>query len=640
MDEHRYRLLVDSVIEYAIVMLDVGGQVAILNAGARRLKGYEEAEVLGRHFSEFYPPEDREAGLPEAALKMAVEDGRFGVEGWTVRKDGSRFRSHIVVDPIWGPAGELLGFANITRDLSERWSARERLRQSEEQFRILVQGVGDYAIYMLDAEGHVSSWNPGAQKIKGYRLEEILGRHFSCFYTDEDRIGGEPRRALEAAAREGRYEREAWRVRKDGSRFMASVVIDRICDEEGNVIGFAKVTRDITERVEAQRALDAAREALFQSQKMDALGQLTGGVAHDFNNLLMAIQGSLELLRKRLPEDPRAASLVENAMEGVRRGATLTQRMLAFARRQELQVGPVDVRALVLGMTALLERSLGSSLFVETRFPLVLRSARADANQLELALLNLVVNARDAMPEGGTIVIDAREQAIAGGGADGLLPGAYICLSVTDSGVGMDEGTLARATEPFFTTKGVGKGTGLGLPMVHGLAAQSGGRLVLRSRKGVGTTAELWLPAVQETHAAPEAPAADPERVVAAARKLSILAVDDDPLVLNNIGAMLEDLGHEVWPAASGGQALDLLHRTPQIELVITDQVMPGMTGLQLAAAIRIARPSLPILLASGYAEATTIPNPAPNTGISKLTKPFTQDDLVRSIAAIIDSGD
>lgn len=628
--DERYRLLIDAVTDYAIYMLDAEGRVTSWNPGAQRFKGYTKQEILGRHFSCFYGEEDRRAGLPARALETAGRDGRFESDGWRVRKDGTRFWANVVIDPIREPAGGVIGYAKITRDLTERRLAEETLKHSQEQFRILVQGVTDYAIYMLDPDGWVTSWNAGAQRIKGYGPEEIIGSHFSRFYTPEDGEKGEPRLALETAVREGKFEKEGWRLRKNGSRFWAHVVIDPIRDEQGKLIGFAKITRDLTERRENQHALELAREALFQSQKMDAIGQLTGGIAHDFNNLLTAILGSLELVRRRLPEDPRIAGLVDNAIQAAERGASLTQRMLAFARRQELDPEPIDVPTLVRGMTDLLQRSLGPSIEIETRFPLALGLVQADANQLELALLNLAVNARDAMGEGGRIVVAAREERIAGGESADLKPGRYICLSVRDSGEGMDEETLARAMEPFFTTKGVGKGTGLGLSMIHGMAAQLGGRLVLESQKGEGTTAELWLPA--STTVAKPLDRTPPPSAVAAptAKPLVVLAVDDDALVLMNTAAMLEDLGHKVLQAMSGKKALEILEKEKHVDLLIVDQAMPQMTGTQLIDAIRADRPDLPILLATGYAELP----PGKGVDIPRLAKPFGQRHLADAVDA------
>jgi PAS domain S-box-containing protein len=498
-----------------------------------------------------------------------------------------------------------------------------------EQFRRLVEGVTDYAIYMLDPGGRVVSWNTGAQRIKGYRPEEILGLSFSTFYTEADRVAGEPQRALAIATTEGRFEKEALRVRKDGTEFWAHVIIDAIRDPDGTLVGFAKITRDITERVNAQKELDRAREELFQSQKMEAIGQLTGGVAHDFNNLLMAVLGSLELLRKRLPtDDPKLLQLIENAELGANRGRALTQRMLAFARRQELELKPVDLGKLLPGMSELIGQSLGPQFGVKIVVADNLPLATTDANKIENALLNLAVNARDAMPSGGAITIGAEEVLPP---ADlGLPSGRYVQLSVADDGMGMDEETRARAAEPFFTTKGVGKGTGLGLSMVHGLAEQSGGRMSLESQRGHGTTVSLWLPVSDSQQNAPAAlPGIVPTPVAyAETRPLRIVAVDDDPLVLMNTTAMLEDMGHTVIDALSGQEALQKLEGEEQVDMVITDHAMPMMTGSQLAQQIRARWPAIPVVLATGYAELP----PGGDEGLPKLSKPFSQAELEKVV--------
>jgi PAS domain S-box-containing protein len=632
-EDRRYRLLVNSITDYAIYMVDPTGVVTSWNAGAEQFTGYRADDITGRPCSLLYTPEDVAADLPQRALATAERDGRFEAESWSMRKDGTRFWAHMVIEPIRDEAGALIGFAKVTRDLTERMRTREDLRRSEEQFRRLVLGVTDYAIYMIDPEGQVVSWNAGAEKIKGYTAEEIIGQHFSRFYTEEDRAQHAPERGLATAALDGRFEREGWRVRKDGTTFWAHVVIDAIRNEAGMLVGFAKVTRDMTEKVKAQQALERAQQALFQSQKMDAIGQLTGGVAHDFNNLLMAIIGSIELLKKRIPEHPKVTPLLDNAMQGARRGAALTQRLLAFARKQELNLRGIDLPALVRGMTDLLRRTIGPQIMIEARMPDTLAAIQADANQLELALLNLTMNARDAMPNGGSIVIAAREETVPDGGPAGpLVPGRYVCLSVTDSGEGMDEATLKRAAEPFFTTKGIGKGTGLGLSMVHGLAEQSGGRLVLHSKIGEGTTAELWLPLAEAVAVNGDAAAAG-DAGTGATRPLTVLAVDDDRLVLMNTVAMLEEMGHTVLEATSGHQALEILRQHATLDLLITDEAMPQMTGLQLAKTVRAERPGLPIILATGYAEV-----PRDST-LPKLSKPFFQEDLVRAVASAVRQG-
>ncbi|MBA2589687.1 MAG: PAS domain S-box protein [Alphaproteobacteria bacterium] len=628
-ESDRYRILVEAVTDYAIYMLDPAGIVSSWNAGAQRFKGYTPDEIIGQHFSRFYTADDRASGLPARALEISAREGKFEAEGWRMRKDGTRFWAHVVIDPIRDSSGALTGFAKVTRDLTERRASEEALRQSQEQFRLLVQGVTDYAIYMLSPEGIVTNWNPGAQRIKGYTPVEIVGKHFSQFYTPEDRAAGRPERALRTAAEEGKFEAEGWRLRKDGSRFWSHVIIDPIRDEQGKLIGFAKITRDATERKEAQDSLERAREALFQSQKMDAIGQLTGGVAHDFNNLLMAVLGSLELLRKRMPDDPAQLRLVDNAIQGARRGATLTQRMLSFARRQEMDVVPLNVAALVHGMSDLLDRTLGKDVEIQTDFPQALGPAVADDNQLELALLNLCVNARDAMKHGGNIVIAGREEDVDLRHVSGLPPGKYVCLSVTDTGEGMDAETLARASEPFFTTKGVGKGTGLGLSMVHGMAEQMGGRLLIRSTLGEGTTAEIWLASATAAAQAQDAPTEAPAPQ-AGPRKLKVLAVDDDRLVLFNTVAMLEDLGHEAVEAGSGVEALELLAQQ-SFDLVITDQSMPRMSGTQLMDAIAQDWPGTKMILATGYAE---LPGGV-EVKVPRLGKPFNEHDLKKVLAGL-----
>jgi len=627
--ESKYRLLVDAVAGYAIYFLELDGRIGSWNEGAARFHGYTAAQAVGRHFAELYVEEDRAAGRPAQALAIAARDGHHEDTGWRLRADGTRFRAHTSVSAIHDDAGNPVGFAVVTRDLTEAHNAEELLRRSQEQFRLLVQGVRDYAIYMVDPDGHVVSWNAGAERIKGYREDEVLGKHFSQFYAEEDVRVGQPMRNLAIAREQGVCEGEGWRVRKDGSRFWAHVVIDRLTDAAGHVVGFAKITRDVTEQKQAEQDLAIAREALFQSQKSESIGQLTGGVAHDFNNLLMAVLGNLELLRKWLPSAPRPQALLDNAVAGAQRGASLTQRMLAFARRQELHPRPVDVPLLVHGMADLLRRSLGPQVRIGTTFPLHLPRVLIDANQLELALLNLAVNGRDAMPQGGRLEIGALSENVATGHATALPAGEYVCLWVADEGQGMDEATLKRATEPFFTTKGVGKGTGLGLSMAYGLAEQSGGRLMLQSQPGRGTTVEIWLPVAAERVRAPTPAAPLPhDDDLHASEPLELLLVDDDELVLLSTLAMAEDLGYGVHAVASAEEALAYVDGGGEVDLVLTDQAMPGVSGARLAKALRDRQPNLPIVLASGYAE---LPE-APVTGMVRLSKPFTRRELYRAI--------
>jgi signal transduction histidine kinase/CheY-like chemotaxis protein len=388
----------------------------------------------------------------------------------------------------------------------------------------------------------------------------------------------------------------------------------------------AELTATLEQRVEQRTAdlmkevaaRERAQEQLRQAQKMETIGQLTGGVAHDFNNLLMAVMGNLDLLRKRLPDDPRLHRLINGALQGAERGASLTQRLLAFARQQDLRAVPVDLRVLIQGMSDLLERSLGPRVALRLELPEGLPPARVDANQLELAVLNLAINARDAMPDGGSIEIKVCEYQASGDPA--LKSGRYLKLSVIDTGKGMTPDILKRAIEPFFSSKPLGKGTGLSLSMVHGLAVQLGGALQLTSAVAKGTTATLVLPIATS---APEAqsPVLKSHKVN---RSAVILFVDDDPLIAMSTTEMLEDLGHHVIGASSGLHALDIIRSEQPIDLMVTDHVMPGMTGIELAAASREVRPSLPILLATGYAE---LPDGA-QLDLPRLAKPYHQDQL------------
>ncbi|MCB5177680.1 MULTISPECIES: MHYT domain-containing protein [Microvirga] len=499
------------------------------------------------------------------------------------------------------------------------------LRESEERFRILYSKT-PLPLHSLNAEGVIEHVSDTWLDLLGYRREEVLGRPITDFMTEES-VRRRSQTHWPALLATGELKDVEYRlVTKDG-RILDVLLSSRVeRDSEGRFNYVLGGIVDVTARRRAE-------EALRQAQKMEAVGALTGGVAHDFNNLLAVVLGNLDLLRSRLPDDPKARRLLDSAIQGAERGATLTQRMLAFARQQDLKTQVVDVPDLVKEMADLLQRSIGPMVQIETRFPLNLPRVHVDANQLELALLNLAVNARDAMPGGGTITVSGREETVRPGDHGNLLPGNYVCLSVADTGEGMDETTLRRAMEPFFTTKGVGKGTGLGLSMVHGLAAQSGGCLVLSSRKGEGTTAEIWLPAAEaQLPGKPQASAgttASNSGRGGASKPLAILVVDDDILVLQNTAAMLEDLGHAVIEATSGEEALARLRQGAAVDLIITDQAMPRMTGVQLAEKVRAQWPQVPIVLATGYAD---LPAGA-DAGLVRLNKPFRQDALIRAIS-------
>jgi PAS domain S-box-containing protein len=632
--EGRFQLLVDAVTDYAIYMLDPTGVIVSWNAGAQRFKGYVESEILGEHFSRFYTEEDLATNLPQRALDTAAREGKFEAEGWRVRKDGTRFWAHVVIDPIRDRQGNLLGYAKITRDLTERKKTQQALKESEERFRLLVQGVTDYAIYMLDPQGHVTNWNAGAQRIKGYAESEIIGRHFSQFYTEEDLATNLPQRALDTAAREGKFEAEGWRLRKDGSRFWASVVIDPIRNDMGELIGFAKITRDITERRKTQEALEEAQAALFQAQKMEAVGQLTGGVAHDFNNLLTIIVNNLDLLTRNARE-PRDVKLIESAQRAAERGAKLTQQLLAFSRRQPLQPDTHSPNTLIEGFESVLRRACGEMIRLQLSLSPRIRWVSVDAPQFESALLNLIVNARDAMPNGGSlkimtgnVILNEKDSAAAN-----LQPGQYVSITVQDTGTGMAPETVSRVFEPFFTTKELGKGTGLGLSQVYGFVTQSGGHIKIDSTPGQGTKVTMLLPA-QETGDEAAEEDGETERPVRDSAG-TVLIVEDEPAVLEVASDIFDSLGYDVVTATDANEAVEVLDGNPSIDVLFSDVIMPnGMNGVELSRKAREMRPNLKILLASGY-PMSSLPSEGLGAGVSFISKPYRWTELAEKLRGL-----
>ncbi|HEY8380911.1 MAG TPA: PAS domain S-box protein [Microvirga sp.] len=618
-EEQRFRRLVEAITDYAIYMLDPSGTVVSWNRGAQRFKGYSEDEIIGEHFSRFYTEEDRQTDLPKRALQTATREGRFEQEGWRVRKDGTLMWAHVVIDPIHDELGQLIGFAKVTRDITERKKAQDALRQSEQRFRVLVQGVTDYAIYMLDPDGQITNWNSGAQRIKGYTEDEIVGRNFSDFYTPEDRASGLPRKALDAAAREGRFEKEGWRVRKDGSRFFANVIIDPIRDEQGNLIGFAKITRDISERKAAEEALEKARAEATQAQKMAAIAQLSSGIAHDFNNLLTVVMGNLDMLKRAKEE--RRSRLIDNALQAVEQARKLTGRLLAFSRRQALFPEPIDLRDMIAGMDDMLTQSLRGDIRLELDLPYGVWPVEVDPTQLQIALINIAVNARDAMPKGGLFRVRIENIVLRRDGVQ-----EAVAISLIDTGVGIPPEALSQVFEPFFTTKEVGQGTGLGLAQVYGFAQQSGGTVDIRSEVGRGTTLTIYLPKGRTAARKPEAAAVPPPQV----RRLRILLVEDNRQVAEVATALLDEHGHTVLHVETADEALEKLRSGLACDLVFTDLVMPGEhDGLDLARRVRQMWPDLPVLLATGYSDAASR---AADEGFMLLSKPYRPDTLTEAL--------
>jgi len=535
----------------------------------------------------------------------------------------------------------------------------EILHESQERLRTALL-AGRLGPWELDLATRELDCSRACAAVFGYERQESLTyeRLVAAIYPpDRPRV----EQALHRSVATGQdYEAECRNVWPDGTLHWAEMRARCLRDRHGNALRLVGVASDITARktaeenlkrlnetlevrvaqrtAELQRAhrtvLDEieqrqrAEDLLRHAQKMELIGQLTGGVAHDFNNLLMAILGNLELLGKHVAKDAKAARLIDGALRGAQRGAALTQRLLAFARRQDLRTEPRDLSELVRGMADLLDRSIHPGIELRMNLPPVLPPVLVDANQIELALLNLVVNARDAMPEGGRLCITANVADTAGD--DELRGGAYVRLVVEDTGHGMDAETLKKAVEPFFSTKEVGKGTGLGLSMIHGLALQLGGALRLASRPGHGARAELWLPVAAEVAVQRRPP--QPDAAPAQMGGARILLVDDDSLVSMSTAGLLEDLGHEVIEAGSGPQALEILKSGQTVDLVITDYSMPKMNGVQFAKAAQDLRPGLPILLATGYADLP----PGTGIGLPRLGKPYRQEQLSEEIAKIL----
>jgi len=624
--EQSFRRLVEAVTDYAIYMLDPEGRILTWNPGIERVKGYSSDDIRGQHFSMFFTPEDRAAGLPAHALATAARVGRFESEGWRLRKDGTRFWALAVVDTIYGERGEVVGFVKITRDMSERRATLEALNESERRFRLLVESVVDYAIFMLDPQGYVTNWNSGAERIKGYRADEIIGQHFSRFYTEEDRRDGLPARALQKALDQGKFESEAWRVRKDGTRFWASVVIDPIRDETGTLIGFAKITRDISERREAQMRLEQTREQLFQAQKMEAIGQLTGGIAHDFNNLLTVILGGADMAERMAGDNERLRRILGNMRHAVKRGETLTKQLLAFSRRQTLKPQALDLHEQIRIIADMLGRSLRGDIEIVTEVAPDVAPIEVDPSELELALLNVGLNARDAMPHGGKLRITARNaEPREDTEAD------CVAIALADTGIGIPDEVKHRVIEPFFTTKGVGKGTGLGLSQAYGFATQSGGSMKIDSRIGEGTTVTFYLPIAQSLPR--QAPRSEPAVAIDGKHQGTILVVEDDPGIAELAVGLLEDAGYEARVVTTAQAAIDELEHT-KVDAVFSDIMLQGgMNGAELAHVVRAKFPDVGIVLATGFAEAATSQLAREFPLVSK---PYDQTSLVGAVAKAV----
>ncbi|MGB6284788.1 MAG: MASE1 domain-containing protein, partial [Xanthobacteraceae bacterium] len=497
---------------------------------------------------------------------------------------------------------------------------RDRQEGAKRRFQIFVESVSDYAIFVLDPFGHVASWNSTAQKIIGYTSKEIVGKHFGILYRPDERRAGVPIRALELAIQKGRHEVEGWRTRKNGTPFFVTGVLTAIRDDNANLIGFASVIRDATERRDTQEKLVEAREQLAMAQKMEAIGKLTGGIAHDFNNLLMIIGGNAQMFKRLL--DPKLPRAIEAIQTAAKRGESLTRQLLTFSRRQHLNPTVVDLNASIRNIRPMIESSLRGNIVYKEKLSPTLWPVKVDLAELELAIVNIAVNARDAMPNGGVFMVSADNVTANKDVDQNRQSGDFVAVEFSDSGTGIPPDLLSKIFDPFFTTKDVGKGTGLGLSQVYGYAHQAGGTVRAESKVGLGTAITLYLPAY--AGAKVDAPEAS-KREARHSQRPMVLVVDDSAEVAEVTSALFEQLGYETICRDSAEAALSLLGNGAKIDLVFSDIVMPGtIDGVGLASEVRSLYPHLPVVLTTGYSDAAqAVP---PNLPI--LRKPFDTDAL------------
>lgn len=758
--EERFRLLVEGVHDYAIFMLDPNGIILSWNEGARRLKGYEASEIIGRHFSCLFPKEDIERGKPGISLTTAVREGRFEDEGWRVRKDGSRFWASVIITTLRDETGQLRGFARVTRDMTERRRVEEALKAGETRLRDFVEfssddwfwetgsdlritfvrakageivgmepsffvgkrwsevtngmlfpeqeafhfrtlaarrpfwdamfrvnlpgkparfirlngksffdeqgtfcgyrGAGNditeqeqrqlehaalsqrlelqfeqmpVGCVITDTSFRVIDWNPAAELIFGLARQNVLERPLvESVVSPSSRTQFEARLSA-AATGAGPAQMIVENITKDGREIHCSWINSPLFNAHGNFLGLLCMIQDVTER-------EAADARLRQSQKMEAIGQLAGGIAHDFNNLLTIIIGSLSLMEVDSPPGEELPEPVREIMKAANHGAALTQRLLAFARRQALKPRPINLNQLITGMEDLIRRTLAEAIEIEMVLAAGLWPTLADSSQVENTLINLAINARDAMPNGGKLMIETANIQLDEEYAarhDDVTPGHYVVLAVTDTGVGMSPEIIEHAFEPFFTTKEVGMGSGLGLSMVYGFAKQSGGHVNIYSEVDHGTTVRLYLPRAQATETSSAQPEPDFQDEANKGRE-TILVVEDNPTVLNLTTRMLTGMGYTVHAAGDGPSALALLGSGTTIDLLFTDVIIPGgMSGPVLAREMTKRQPGLKVLYTSGYAENAIVHQGRIEEDTELLNKPYKRHELARKIRTVLD---
>jgi PAS domain S-box-containing protein len=625
--ERNYRLLVDGVTDYAIYMLDKDGLVTSWNSGAKRIKQYTADEIIGRHYRAFYTELERANEEPERNLRIAERDGRFEAHAWRTRKDGSQFWANVVIEPLRDENGGLIGFAKVTSDITERRDSERKIREAGERINALIETVVD-GVIQIDKLGMTQTVNPACLKLFGYRIEEVVGRSIEGLILqpspDEQVCYDETtvRRMIG-----GRREVEG--LRKDGSTFPMMLSVGE-ARQDGEPI-FVIIIHDLSEHKRTQ-------EQLVQAQKMEMVGQLSGGIAHDFNNLLTVIVGNAEFLGEQLGARRDLMHLAADIVRAGERGAELTQRLLAFSRRQMLRPVVIDCNELLGSMQKLLRRTLHDDIEIKVDF-VPLDAAFADPAQLESAILNLALNAQDAMTAGGCLTLSTSNASLddhASGFNPGIAPGEYTMISVTDNGAGMSDKILRRVFEPFYTTKDVGKGSGLGLSMVYGFVKQSNGHVTIQSAPGLGTTVRMYLPQVVRLTPRASEPSGNDEGLFPRGNE-TVLVVEDDPFVRSFVMKRLESLGYSVVAAIDSNDALRKLRTEIDIDIVFTDIVMPGgINGWELAELAKQIRPGLPVLLTSGYALETLVLHGRLQPGAMVLAKPYRKDALARRLREIL----
>ena len=661
--EERYKLIVDSISDYAIFMLDTAGNVASWNLGAEKIKGYREAEILGRPYALFFTKEDQASGKPQHGLEVAVAGGRFECEDWRVRKDGSLFWAGVVLTAMRGKHGELVGFSKVQRDLSEHKRAEDALHKANDllvsdalkraenlteltrrleaeieehrasdksllETKELLEATFDAApfpIIVTKPGGDVLMWNKAGEATYGITLAELTANGYGMLVPAGQR--GEAER-IRIAAEAGNVSTASQIHLRDGRTLDVRLSIAPVFAVDGTMRAIVTVMEDVTQKnqIEAQ---------FRQAQKMEAIGTLTGGMAHDFNNLLGVIIGNLDILRDMRPNDAELTELSGEALEAALRGADLTRRLLAFARRQPLQSRRIDLNVLINGTVKLIGRLLGDHIEIVLSLARNVCPVLADPGQLESALTNLATNARDAMPKGGKLIISTSGRTL---DADyvlanpGVAQGDYAMITVTDTGTGMSPEIRNRIFEPFFSTKEE-RGTGLGLSMVFGFMKQSGGHISVYSEPGVGTTFRLFLPCTRE----PEEKGTEPQPDGSfAGRGETVLVVDDNEAVRRIVSRQLNSLGYHVLEAGDGVEAMEILKTSP-IDLLFTDVVMPGgIDGFALAGIAQKQWPCVRIILTSGFPQTRFAEDFGPH-GWRLLSKPYRKEELARMIRDMLD---